>query len=224
MNALLFRAAFWNLFALFVFSAIDPARAGEVRGWVDSPEEPRMRRQTRQYATPAHSQAGPRPEPRAVIYLENEKTASMPLRANATGELQQKDLQFIPPILPIQVGGAVSFPNLDSTFHNVFSYSPAKTFDLGRYKKGEAPPVQTFETPGVVQVFCEVHEHMRATILVLETPFYTTAAPDGAFSIPDVPRGKYRLVIWNNPRDQQTVEVEVKSGEPLVLDLRKSPP
>ncbi len=218
------RLALWSLLILLLATTADPAQAGEVRGWVDSPEEPRLRRQSRQYATPTHFEAGPRPEPRAAVYLENELTRAMPLRPDARGELQQKGLQFIPSILPIQVGGSVSFPNLDSTFHNVFSYSPPKTFDLGRYKKGEAPPVETFDTPGVVQVFCEVHEHMRATILVLETPFYTTTGTDGSFSIANVPRGIYRLVVWYNPRDQRTVEIEVKSDEPLVLDLRQSPP
>lgn len=121
--------------------------------------------------------------------------------------------------MPIQVGSTVRFPNLDDTFHNVFSYSPSKTFDLGRYKREEEPPAVVFDKPGVVQVFCEVHEHMRSTILVLETPYFATTEPDGRFTMTDVEPGKYTLVIWKSPRDQVQKEIEVTSSENLVLDL-----
>ena len=97
--------------------------------------------------------------PLAVIYLEGNfsRPASLP-----TKEVEQKDLTFIPALLPIEVGTKVQFPNLDDQYHNIFSYSPAKRFDLGRYRPEERPiPSVTFDQPGLVTLRCDIHEHMR---------------------------------------------------------------
>src|SRR3954471_21459949 len=128
--------------------------------------------------------------PVAVIYLEGpfpKSTGPAPVQ-----QLVQKDLTFVPALLPIQVGTKVEFPNLDSTYHNVFSYSPAKRFDLGRYRSDERPiPSQVFDVPGLVTLRCDIHEHMRGLILVLDTPYFVTSGTDGNFRLSGLPSGHY---------------------------------
>src|SRR5204862_1414479 len=108
--------------------------------------------------------------PLAVVYLDGSfpQSGSLP-----TKEVTQKDLTFIPALLPVRVGTKVEFPNLDDTYHNIFSYSPAKRFDLGRYRPDERPiPSQVFDKPGLVTLRFAIHEHMRRLILVLNSRYF----------------------------------------------------
>src|SRR5436853_537084 len=108
--------------------------------------------------------------PLAVVYLDGAfgRPGSSPVK-----QVVQKDLTFIPALLPIQVGTTVEFPNLDETYHNIFSYSPTKRFDLGRYRPEERPiPSEVFDKQGLVTLRCDIHEHMRGLILVLSTPYF----------------------------------------------------
>src|SRR5207237_7497514 len=108
--------------------------------------------------------------PLAVVYLDGSfpQPASLPAK-----EVTQKDLTFVPSLLPVRAGTKVEFPNLDDTYHNIFSYSTPKRFDLGRYRSDEKPvPSQIFDVPGLVTLRCDIHEHMRALILVLESPYF----------------------------------------------------
>src|SRR4051795_3544620 len=124
--------------------------------------------------------------PLAIVYLEGSfpKPASLP-----TKQVAQKDLMFIPALLAVQVGTKVEFPNLEKdTYHNIFSYSPAKRFDLGRYRPDEKPvPSQVFDVAGLVTLRCDVHEHMRGLILVLATPYFTTSDESGRFRLTGLP-------------------------------------
>ena len=98
--------------------------------------------------------------PLAVVYLAG---AFPKIKSSSTKQIAQKDLAFVPPLLPVQVGTRVEFPNLDDTYHSIFSYSPAKRFDLGRYRPEERPiPSEVFDTSGLVTLRCDIHEHMRA--------------------------------------------------------------
>lgn len=165
-----------------------------------------------------------KPEQVAVVYLEGTfDLAAFPKPANPP-EMKQEGFAFHPSVLPIMVGSRVMFPNLDDTYHNVFSYSPTKRFDLGRYTNDQNVPEVTFEKPGVVKVFCEIHEHMRSTILVLETPYFTSTNSEGAFSLADVPAGKYTAVAWINERTILRTPVTVPaSGEVrFTFDSRNS--
>src|SRR5216117_473068 len=132
--------------------------------------------------------------PLAVIYLDGSfpRPTSLP-----TKEVTQKDLTFIPALLPIEAGTKVEFPNLDDTYHNIFSYSPAKRFDLGRYRPEERPvPSEVFNTPGLVTLRCDIHEHMRGLILVLNTPYFVMTDTDGHFRLSGLPAGRYTLKAW----------------------------
>ncbi|MBK7092621.1 MAG: hypothetical protein IPH59_13030 [bacterium] len=147
----------------------------------------------------------------AVVYLTGGPISSA-VPPNEHPQMVQKDQSFVPEILPILVGTTVDFPNLDPVFHNVFSYSKAKKFDLGRYPKGHSKSV-TFDTPGLVKVFCEIHSSMRAHILVLEQPFFALASEDGSFRIPNVPAGNYTLNVWQENVPEKQVNITVPASD-----------
>jgi plastocyanin len=155
--------------------------------------------------------------PLAVVYLEGDfpRSAKPP-----TMQMAQKDLTFVPTLLPIEVGTRVEFPNLDSTYHNIFSFSPAKRFDLGRYRADEKPvPSQVFDVPGLVTLRCDIHEHMRALILVLATPHFVVSDPDGAFRLEGIPPGHYVLKAWVDSRTTREQPVVVTEGATLRVDF-----
>lgn len=145
--------------------------------------------------------------PLAVVYVEG---VFPPPDEPAVVSLPQKDLAFVPALLPVRVGTRVEFPNLDDTYHNIFSYSRPKRFDLGRYRPDERPiPSQVFDEPGLVTLRCDIHEHMRGVILVLDTPHFVMTDEEGNFRLSGVPPGRHRLKAWLNSRTtlEQWVEV-----------------
>jgi plastocyanin len=155
--------------------------------------------------------------PTAVVYLEG--SFDRPA-APATAEMAQKDLAFVTPLLPVLVGTKVEFPNLDNTYHNIFSYSKAKRFDLGRYRPDERPiPSQVFDEPGLVTLHCEIHEHMRGLILVLATPHFTRSDIDGHYRLAGLPPGRYTLKAWVDSKTTLDHPVELKNGAKLHVDF-----
>ena len=157
------------------------------------------------------------PEPRkAVVYLEGTFPAGQATKAVKTG---QRGLQFEPALLPIQRGGSVEFPNYDDLYHNVFSYSKAKRFDLGRYRKDEKPAVQTFDRAGVVRLNCEIHEHMEGAILVLDTPHFQKTEADGSYRLEGLPAGKFVLKAWVSEKQVYERPVEIVQGARLRVDF-----
>ena len=156
--------------------------------------------------------------PLAVVYLEGSfsKPASLP-----TKQVAQKDLAFLPALLPVQVGTKVEFPNLEKdTYHNIFSYSPAKRFDLGRYRPDEKPvPSQIFDVAGLVTLRCDIHEHMRGLILVLATPHFAVTDDSGHFKLTGLPAGHYNLKAWIDSRTTREHSVDVQAGSTLHVDF-----
>jgi len=155
--------------------------------------------------------------PLAVVYLDGAfpNLASLP-----TKQVAQKDLTFVPALLPVPAGTKVEFPNLDDTYHNIFSYSPAKRFDLGRYRAEERPiPTQVFDKPGLVTLRCDIHEHMRGLILVLNTPYFVMTDTDGHFRLSGLPAGRYTLKAWIDSRTTRDKPVELKNGQTLHVDF-----
>jgi plastocyanin len=156
--------------------------------------------------------------PVAVVYLDGSfaKPTSPP-----TKQVVQKNLTFIPSLLPVRVGTKVEFPNLDDTYHSIFSYSPAKRFDLGRYRPEERPiPAQVFDKSGLVTLRCDIHEHMRGLILVLNTPYFVMTDTDGHFRLDGLPAGHHTLKAWIDSRTTREKPVELKSGQTLEVDFR----
>lgn len=156
--------------------------------------------------------------PLAVVYLEG---AFPKQNTVVTKQMAQKDLAFLPALLPVRVGTRVEFPNLDETYHNIFSFSPPKRFDLGRYRSNETPiPSVVFDVPGLVTLRCDIHEHMRALILVLDTPYFTLSDPDGRYRLSGLPAGKYTLKAWITSKTTREQTVSLTNGVNLKADFR----
>ena len=155
--------------------------------------------------------------PLAVVYLDGDfpRPSSPP-----TQQIAQKDLAFLPPLLPVQVGTRVEFPNLDDTYHNIFSFSPAKRFDLGRYRADETPiPSVVFDVPGLVTLRCDIHEHMRALILVLDTPYFALSDSEGRFRLSGLPAGHHTLKAWISSKTTLERPVELSNRSTLRVNL-----
>lgn len=155
---------------------------------------------------------------RVAVYLEGQIAPQALNRAAApkpvVAIMEQANRRFSPEMLVVQAGSQVSFPNNDPIFHNVFSLSGARTFDLGNYPKGDTRFV-TFPEPGIVYVNCHLHSNMTATIVVAPNRWNTTADRDGRFELRAVPPGKYTIVAWHKAAGffRQTVVVTAGSDE-----------
>jgi len=127
----------------------------------------------------------------------------------ATRRIAQHGAMFTPHVLPVMVGTTVEWPNDDAIFHNVFSVSDAKNFDLGLYKGNPPAKRVTFDKPGRVDVFCSIHSEMHCIVLVLENPYFATTDGDGNYKILNVPAGKYKLKAWHErlPADEKEITV-----------------
>jgi plastocyanin len=126
-----------------------------------------------------------------------------------TVEIKQKDKQFSPQVAVVQRGTTVVFPNFDPVFHNVFSPSGKNSFDLGSYRSGDQARSVVLTAPGVVEVFCNIHSRMNATILVVPSALYAKASSDGTFKLENVPSGTRRIVAWSPGAKPVTQKVDV---------------
>jgi plastocyanin len=186
----------WLILASLVSPVRSAALAGAIRGRVDVPEPlaPVARRPSvGELGTPP-----PRDLPdrrRSIVYLETARAAPLE-RQPRRGAIDQRNETFVPHVLAVTAGTLVDFPNGDATYHNVFSLSRAASFDLGRYARGRSKSVR-FDRPGIVRVFCDIHSHMSAFVLVFNHDYYASTAPDGTYRINDVPPGDYTVAAWN---------------------------
>lgn len=188
--------------------------SGTVEGTVKLPPPPPATRLNPRYQAQAGALLPPEP-PTAVVFLEG-----APLPANEAAvtnviRMVQQGMQFGPGLMAIRTGTRVEFPNLDGFYHNVFSYSKARRFDLGRYLKDEKPPAVTFEQAGIVKLYCEIHEHMRGTIMVLDTPYFTKTDTNGAYRLTGLPAGLFKLRAWVDEKTVHEKNVELKPGATL---------
>lgn len=194
-------------------------RNGVIRGTVQVPIQvhvvPRMVHAPG-YRTSPVAPAGTtqREEPEVtnvVVYLEGKGLEGV-ARSLPTPVLDQRNASFIPHVLPIVKGMSVRIVNRDKTYHNVFSLSAIKKFNIGRRPTGEEVPV-TFDKAGVVQVFCDIHSNMSATILVLDNPMFVQPSEDGSFELQDVPPGQYTVKAWHERFAAPPQQITVRSGE-----------
>jgi plastocyanin len=133
---------------------------------------------------------------RSVVYLETAPRGAFDAREEPHAQMDQRNETFIPHVLAVVAGTWVDFPNDDRTYHNVFSLSKTKPFDLGRYATGHSKAVR-FDRPGIVRVFCDIHSHMSAFILVFAHRYFTVTDDDGRYHLDSVPPGTYTLAVWN---------------------------
>jgi plastocyanin len=159
----------------------------------------------------------------AYVYVDMVKGSAR----GHTLEIKQKDKQFWPQTAVVQRGTTVSFPNLDAVFHSVFSTSGRNSFDLGSYRSGDPARSATLTTPGVVEVFCNIHAKMNANILVVPGPLYTKVGADGSYRIENVPVGSRKIVAWspNAKPAQQKIDVASSGGQAnFTLDVEGAKP
>jgi plastocyanin len=206
-----------SLFLLTLALLSCPAPAQSIEGHVALPKTHTAPVVTKRYEIVTKGGVVATNPPLAVVYLEGNfpRSSSLP-----TKQVEQKNLTFVPALLPVQVGTRVEFPNQDDTYHNIFSYSPAKRFDLGRYRPEERPiPSQVFDQPGLITLRCDIHEHMRGLILVLATPHFTMSDASGHFKLSGLPAGHYTLKAWVSSKSTLEKAIDLKAGQELKVDL-----
>ncbi|MEO8448408.1 MAG: carboxypeptidase regulatory-like domain-containing protein [Gemmatimonadota bacterium] len=188
----------------------------------------------RVYAEPgAQPELAPRTEENplanVLIYLEPAPglAGATPSASAPRPEMRQESEQFAPHVLPILAGSTVDFPNRDPIYHNVFSLSRAKSFDLGRFPQGGSKQI-AFTKPGVVQVFCHIHADMSGYIIVLENAFFAVPSADGRFVLDRVPPGDYKLIAWHERIRPLVRSIHVSSGAStpirIIIPLQDSLP
>jgi len=160
-----------------------------------------------------------------VIYLTGFETKP----PKDVSNLIQQNKAFNPTLLPIVAGQTVSFPNRDGIYHNVFSVSPVKSFDLGQYKSTDPPKDITFDKAGLVPVFCNIHPQMISFVLVLENNAFGETDKEGKYVIPNVPPGRYTINAWKPKTQRMSNEIEVLPGQETVInfelkEVEKMPP
>lgn len=165
----------------------------------------------------------------AVVFLDSADARRL-VRPLADAEMGQQNLKFVPDVLVVPVGTAVRFPNHDTVRHHVYSFSPAKKFELKLYAGVPANPV-VFDQAGVAVLGCNIHDHMVGWVLVVDTPYYTqSAAPSGSARIDKVPAGSYQLRVWHTslpvgaPAHTQALTVAEPGGAPVVVQLMAAKP
>jgi len=186
--------------------------AGTIRGRVDvrnAAADPLPRPGVADLGQNSTYRAGERRD--AVVYLETAPQGAFESGSAAHVTMSQRNEAFVPHILAVRIGTVIDFPNDDSVYHNVFSLSKTKRFDLGRYPKGQSRSVR-FDQPGVVRVFCEIHSHMNAFILVFAHRYFAATDAEGRYRIEGVPPGTYTLAVWNDGQVRARREVRVAAA------------
>lgn len=188
-----------RLILALLLACLSPAcvYAGKLRGTISTTEELK------------ESQAA------AVVWVEGLKDDEAKSKSPV---ISQSGLQFLPRVLAVSVGQTVQFPNEDDVSHNVFSLSEAKKFKLGIYPKGESRDV-TFEKVGVIDLFCSIHRHMHAVIVVTPSSHFFQTEIGKSYEIDNIPSGKHTLKIWNSKLKVITKEFEMPVSGTLELNL-----
>jgi plastocyanin len=211
----LFSVTFASVLAIVAMAGgqVRTARNGAIRGRVDlrkapAPVEPRPNVADLGTAARALDISD---RLRSVVYLESAPRGAFENVEPTHAVMDQRGERFVPHVLAITTGTTVDFPNSDNIYHNVFSLSKTKRFDLGRYAAGKSQPVR-FDRPGIVRVFCDIHSHMNAFILVFSHPFFSLTDNDGRFRIDNIPPGTYNVIAWNEGVQTEPRAVTVPDG------------
>ncbi len=212
------------------------ALSGETRPVEDAPVKSRPKSKpsapaaaAARPAPPAAAEVGvvrgkvnvPAGEPIAYVYVEN--VFAPPVRGK-TVVIDQKNKAFAPGWAVIRRGTTVAFPNHDNIYHNVFSHSPGNSFDLGLYNSAEKGKAHSFQSAGAVDIYCNIHPNMAASVLVVPNDLFAKVRQDGSFTLEGVPVGQRKIVAWSPGTTSATQWVELKAGSTadvqLVLETR----
>jgi plastocyanin len=150
-----------------------------------------------------------------VVYLKGKDLKHRNFPSATKTLMDQRNAEFVPHVLTIQRGAVVEFVNRDNTYHNVFSLSPTKKFNIGRRPTGENVPVQ-FDKEGIVQIFCDIHSHMSAYIIVLDSPYFAQPDDHGNYSLENIPPGTYIIKVWHERLTNQERTITIAPGAHLI--------
>ena len=215
-NSVLLAVAVAGLAAM-IDTAPSAQQPGSVRGRVSIGIPITAKRGTSTYSRSVPTVAlAPESELRhVVVYVKDApKTAVQPMRA----EIRQRNENFVPRVVAVTVGSTVDFPNDDPIYHNVFSLSRTKTFDLGRFPQGKSRG-EVFDKPGVVKVFCQIHSHMSATVMVFDHPWFAVPDEQGTFDLPGLPPGMHQITAWHERLGDTTQQIRVEGGRAAAVDF-----
>jgi len=203
-----------------------PAVSGVIHGTVRVPSHATTVASTNPYPGRAGSMPGMHMNPPgqagdAIVYVERvparAESALATLRAPIP-RLAQREQCFSPRVLAIAVGSAVDFPNMDPIYHNVFSLSPVRRFDLGKYPRGQSRRV-VFPKAGLVNVYCDIHSDMEAFILVLPHHGFARPESNGEYQLPELPPGRYLLKAWHPDLGERSETVEFPANGDVTADM-----
>src|ERR1700730_598734 len=155
---------------------------------------------------------------KSVVYLESAPRGAFEQSEGGRAVMDQRNETFVPHVLAITTGTSVDFPTSDRIYHNVFSLSKTARFDLGRYAVGHSKSVR-FDRPGIVRVFCDIHSHMNAFVLVFSHPFFAVTDGEGRYHIDNVPAGAYGVIAWNEGVSSDPRPATVPDGGTAELDF-----
>ena len=213
--------------AVFVFltsftSAVMAApQTGAVTGTVPQKARPQGRIAVEKYTGTISGKVAKPAPPRAGVWIEGPG-----VRANQSSTplvMAQEGYQFAQSLMVVPRGATVAFPNNDNDYHDIYSLSRGNKFNVNRYKKGENPvPVAVFKNPGFVLLNCEIHEHMKAAILVVDSPWYGVTDTNGKFTLKGIPAGTYTLRAQLDKETQWSVPVLIVAGKTITADFSKS--
>ncbi|MBI3049471.1 MAG: hypothetical protein HYY76_14290 [Acidobacteria bacterium] len=189
-----------------------------VQGRVDIGIPVAARRPMTAYATRSVPRPALAPESErrnVVIYLRNTRPRGVaPMHVS----IRQRNETFTPRVVAVTVGSEVDFPNDDLIYHNVFSLSRARSFNLGRYPRGDTRRVR-FDRPGIVKVFCEIHSHMSAAVMVFDHPWFAMPDENGRFVLDGVPPGDLQVTAWHERLGDTTVTLRAEAGRAVTTDF-----
>lgn len=214
----------WLLAFLFSAALAPGVSAAVLRGTLAVPAAPPAAHHMNAYPGHADAMASHRMAPRgavndAVLWIARIPAAAESALATHPAprpKLAQKDQCFMPRVVTVAQGSAVDFPNLDPIYHNVFSVSTTRRFDLGKYPKGQSRSV-TFQKAGVVNVYCDIHSDMAAFVIVTPNRAATQPSADGEWTLPDLPPGRYVLHVWHPDFGAFERDVDLAADRKLAL-------
>lgn len=211
-----------STFAIFPALALvnGTVMAGTVTGTIPLPARPVGRIAVEKYSGTISGKVAAPPPPCAGVWIEGTG-----VKAGAVGSkivLAQQGYQFANSLLVVTRGTTIEFPNNDNDYHNIYSLSKAKRFDAGRYKKNEAPaPVVTFDKSGFIRVRCEIHDHMNAVVLVVDSPWHTVTDAAGKFTLSGIPAGSFTVRAQLDEKTQWSAPVNITADKPVTVDFSK---
>lgn len=194
---------------------------GHVTGMVPLPPRKPGKIAVEKYTGTISGKVAAAPSPVAGVWLVGTDTRAE--HSPPSSSLPQSGYQFTHSLIIVPVGAKVEFPNMDNDYHNVASLSPAKTFDIGRYKKDERPvPFRIFDKEGFISLRCEIHDHMNAAILVVNSRWRTLTDPSGKFTIRDVPPGPYTLHAQIDKNTRWSAPIIISAGKTTSASFQSS--